>query len=260
PITEYFYNTQNGVDAYDGICALKKKWASEQSQISSTKPLDYAQLALRNLMAHNKHYDHAYAKVFQALSVVVEKGSIGGCKSANERAQAVNGRVAVLDRCLNDPSKDNELMGLLKKLAIGSPADINANASAFNREVHKQYNQTCLYGFAAFVSFLDQGAPAKLLAWTTDLFNNTKKAVIAVFSSNYGEESPETMSNLASEKASAMQAHKGMAVAMVTAWNSKSCSEYRRSMQGGRDHGVGDDDDKEGDSDGEGEGQSGPGT
>ncbi|KTD74928.1 hypothetical protein [Legionella waltersii] len=41
------------------------------------------------------HHENGYT--YQALSVFVENSSIGGCKSANERAQAVNGRVSILD-------------------------------------------------------------------------------------------------------------------------------------------------------------------
>ena len=71
-------------------------------------------------MSNNKHHSHDNAKTIQALSVFVEQAAISGCKSGNERAEAINKWVAVLDALelgLTDPIEMQALKSALEACA-----------------------------------------------------------------------------------------------------------------------------------------------
>ena len=131
-----------------------------------------AQHALAALFKAKAFTDLDNGFTYQALSVFVENASIGGCKSANERAQAVNGRVAILDFVsLNKETRD---VLLDKYLSNTKATELKTTANALENAI-KEYNlpnitknMNTLYGslnlegFQALISFVDQGGHAKL--------------------------------------------------------------------------------------------------
>lgn len=142
-------------------------------------------VALVSLFKEGAFGHHENGFTYQALSVFAEKASIGGCKSANERAQAVNGRVSILDfvsldnqaresllkRYLSDPEAER-LINLANELETSiyckNTADITKNLDAL-------YEALNLEGFQAVISFIDQGGHAKL-GTRTSIFSDTNNA------------------------------------------------------------------------------------
>lgn len=131
-----------------------------------------AKWALMHLFKENAFSHKENGFTYQALAVFVEQASLGGCKSANERAQAVNGRVAMLDFIsLNQPTRDRLLDNYLSKenakklksLANNLETNIKEqNTAALTRNLDALYEALNLEGFQALISFLDQGGHAKL--------------------------------------------------------------------------------------------------
>lgn len=159
--------------------------------------------ALAALWQKNAYEHHDNAFTYQALSVFVEQASIGGCKSANERAQAVNGRVAVLDfmslaRTTRDELLDNYLStseaSKLKQYTHDLESAIKkGDLITITKNMNAIYESLNLEGFQAVVSFIDQGGHAKL--GSRSRIPNTNNA--------------ETI-HTDVEKASAWQCHKGL--------------------------------------------------
>ncbi|CEG57881.1 hypothetical protein [Legionella fallonii] len=158
----YFSSSAEGREAKQSIQEIKKAWKSQVSPESESL-LDNVQLGLKNLMAHDLHFNHEYAKLTQVLSVYAEEASIGGCKSGNERAQAINGRVAILDSLAN--GKQSAGMTLiskaLSKLAHGGE-QVPQTAKQLKATLDSEYNKVGLQGAASLVSLVDQGASAKV--------------------------------------------------------------------------------------------------
>jgi hypothetical protein len=163
-------------------------------------------------MANNLHLDHEYSKLFQALSVFTEEASIGGCKSGNERAQAINGRVALFDALQNPdlPQGMQKIATELEQLAFGGDG-VTIAAAKLKEALDTEYNRMGLQGAASIVSLLDQGASAKVEAKEGPLWWWTSR--------NYAEEQASTMDNLHQSKAGSMQAHKSLTDMMKQAWD-----------------------------------------
>lgn len=116
------------------------------------------------------HHDNGFT--YQALSVFVEQASIGGCKSANERAQAVNGRVAILDFVSLDKGTRDKLLDnfmseaeatRLKEACDNLENNISSqNTAGITGQMNALYESLNLEGFQAVISFIDQGGHAKL--------------------------------------------------------------------------------------------------
>ncbi len=206
----YFSSSVEGHETKKSIQELKEAWKFQVPAKEETL-LDNVQLSLKNLMAHDLHFNHKYAKLVQVLSVYAEEASIGGCKSGNERAQAINGRVAILDSLAN--GKESEGMVLIRQvltdLAKGGK-DVPHAAKRLKVALDNEYNKVGLQNAASIISLVDQGASAKVEA---------KEGAVGTFTSrNYAEEQKSVMTNLHQEKAGAMQAHKSLTKMMMAAW------------------------------------------
>ncbi|MFA6301875.1 MAG: hypothetical protein WC627_01915 [Legionella sp.] len=197
----YFAASEEGKLSRQLIQDLKKEW--QKPVPSSTDDFQNAQFALRRLMAHDYHFEKSDAKTFQALSVFVEKASIGGCKSANERAQAVNNRVAVLDSAINN--NERVILNDLANLAQSSD-ELHKNVKGLKEHVQTQMDEKGLQVAASKQSLRDQGGPAKV----------TVKTATSFMDSNQAESS--SIKNLEAEKAAALQAHKGLVKGMIHVW------------------------------------------
>ncbi len=206
----FFADSPEGRKAILLIKELKADWRNEINFSSIDNIAENAKLGLKNIMANNLHWRHENAKIVQVLSVFSEKVSLGGCKSGNERAQAINGRVALLDDLLNKDEKDMPEMDVLYYLATtaqsGSPIAVN-NIAALKKSVDALYNERGLQSAMSLVSLVDQGGPAKVEAKPEGLY----------VSRNFAEEKIDTIDNLSQKNSSRFQAHKKLTGMMFDA-------------------------------------------
>lgn len=135
-----------------------------------------ARNALAALFTAGAFSHHKNGFTYQALSVFVAGASIGGCKSANERTQAVNGRVAILDFVSLPKAERDKILGTytngheLRRLTDLADnlenavllANPGTSASGITKSLNALYESLNLEGFQAVVSFIDQGGHAKL--------------------------------------------------------------------------------------------------
>lgn len=216
---KYFSESEQGKSVIKVIQNLKHKWQKETPDVSQEEDsVTLAKGCLKKLMAQDAHFTHEYAKLIQALSVYVEPASLGGCKSGNERAQAINGRVLMLDAM----KPGSPMHTQLKALASAQSYHAMGAAEGLKQILDNTYNDQALYGAASVVSLVDQGAPAKVEAKPKGLH----------ISRNYAEESESTMTNLQQKKAGQMQAHKGLTKHMQGAWLGHPDSLWRYMSSG----------------------------
>jgi hypothetical protein len=223
----YFHNSIQGKQAVaviselkenlnQGIISENKKELESKSREENVNSLNgndipaLAKNALQKLFSQDKHFDHKYAKLIQTLSVFCEEFSIGGCKSANERAQAINGRVWALLRLEHEllPNKKQTASKEAKITAqelIDELKSDSFDAARLSKALDSYYNEYGLQAGPSKVSLLDQGGPSKLQSVSqAGWMPNT----------NYGESAK--LSYLYQTKASKMQAHKGLAGRLKT--------------------------------------------
>ncbi|CEK11475.1 hypothetical protein [Legionella hackeliae] len=218
---EYFSSSPQGKGAIAEIQDLKNLWKTGLEKIDNTF-VAQAQNSLKLLIANDLHFNHDYAKLIQSLSVFVEEASLVGCKSGNERAQAINGRVSILDAVLNAEHLTNDGKAIKESVEKFSTADsqnINEVADRLKLALDTVYNKIGLQTAASIVSLVDQGASAKVEAKPGHPF---------YVSRNYAEEKASVLPNLQQTKAGAMQAHKGLASSMASAWSGHPVSWWSR--------------------------------
>ncbi len=229
---EYFSQTQEGINAKEKIDTIKSL-LNKNNNLEENSLLSNIQTSLEKMLAHNLHHT-ADGRLIQTLSVFLEKVSLVGCKSGNERAQMVNGRVAILDALLN--AKPDKLSPITKQLFESLETNFIelANAVTFDDAENKAlvleatldevYNELGLQSGASLVSLVDQGSTAKVEARPDGNYFNT----------NFAEASTSVMTNLAQSKAGAMQAHKGLtdymraeSGARYTSWEIMTANAFR---------------------------------
>lgn len=222
----YFSDTTFGSKARSLIKEIKQNSKSTYDIDEYKDSFKFqAKCALKRLIAFDLHHEHKYAKLVQSLSVFVEDASIGGCKSANERAQAINGRVAILDLVANNSNylPLEEIYNLKDKfLLLGSANkdDFKKTADHLLKNLDKLFDDYGEQLAPSMISLEDQYAGAKLEVIPTvqDVRSKSKSFkdwIKSKFSSNYGEES--SLKNLQQSKTGAMQAHKDASKSMQQA-------------------------------------------
>ncbi len=222
---KYFSESESGKEAISKIQELKTEWAENQEIIpapESPNMLENAKRTLKHLMVNNLHFNKDYSILFQSLSVFVEEASIGGCKSGNERAQAINGRVAILDSINNidprDLSEDEAIINQILGYKVINSKDIKTVADELKNALDRVYNEKGLQAGVSAISELDQGAAAGVQA---------KKPFFNI-SRNFAEVKQSVMTNLHQAKSKVMQAHKSMTEMMVGASDGHSKSFWSR--------------------------------
>lgn len=217
----FFADSQEGRTAILCINELKADWRNEINFSPTDNIVTNAKLALKNIMANNLHWRHENAKLVQALSVFSEKASLGGCKSGNERAQAINGRVALLDDLLNKTEKDVQEQQVIWNLAVLARCGSKIaaiNVAALRKSIDTLYNERGLQSAMSLVSLVDQGGPAKVEA----------KPRGPYVSRNYAEEQSDTINNLSQKNSSLFQAHKQLTDMMFDAIDGNRQSWWAR--------------------------------
>jgi copper chaperone CopZ len=205
----YFSKSSRGKTCLDEINKIKTAIKTEITKTETTisvknSPekikLQKIQAALLQIFANNLHEDHQYAKLTQALSIFLENASIAGCKSGNERAQAVNGRVAILDAFVSGKLEveGKEIKPALDNLFTATGKEIPKKMKCLNDAIDSAYNKHGLQGAPAVISLMDQGASAKV------------NPNVGGFNTNNAEAPKSIMTNLWQHFAGKMQAHKGL--------------------------------------------------
>lgn len=212
----YFSQSSEGNLAKSKIDQLKAKWATEPVSLENMDLTNKAKAALRVMVANDLHQSHEFTKLFQSMSVFVEQASIGGCKSGNERAQAINGRVALFDSVVNKP--DDPLVKAIENLAT-APAGTAFSVAQDLKSAQDSLYDKHLQSAAGLISNVDQGAAAKVKAQNKAHSKSDR---------NYAE---EPLDHLSQSGAGQMQAHKGLSVAMAEAWgHPMSFGKYIKSQ------------------------------
>ncbi|KTC91461.1 hypothetical protein [Fluoribacter dumoffii] len=225
----FFSASPQGKEAIALIQDIKKGWESQQLGAEAVNPVESAKAALKKMMANNLHHQHEYSKLIQALSIFVEEASIAGCKSGNERAQAINGRVAIFDHEAGN-LEESEIFATMNLLAVSEGETVINETEKLKRLMDEQYDKRLQSG-VSLISDVDQGASAKVNARKTldgvSWYAVPFVAIVNFFSNqsrNIAEES--SLQNLSQGKAGKMQAHKGLTKQMADSWEPKSLGSY----------------------------------
>ena len=209
---QFFYESVEGKEAINLIQKIKDRLEQPCIVPPEDNILGNAATCLRYLVAFDDlHFDKKYAKLMQSLSVFLEPHSIGGCKSANERAQSINGRVAVFDSLLLTPVNEYtpEQIYLMQALNKFGNNPNGEHADLLKTALDRAFNKSGLQTALTLISLVDQGAGAKA---------QVKEHGIQSLNGNKFEE--EELTNYRQSKTSDMQAHK-----KLTKYMKKACSE-----------------------------------
>lgn len=220
----YFKDSQQGLQTRKDLKMKKEQWKVIEPMHPSNHLPTLAVQSLFKMMANNHHENKQFGMLSQALSVFVEEMSLAGCKSANERYQAVSGRVGLLkaitqQRLPLTPEKEAVITSLKNYVAgTGTVAEVQAS-------LDKAYNKHYLQNAVAEISEEDQGASSKVNATS----NKKERGVITEFDTNYAESG--YLTRLFQKCSSAMQAHKAGLVKIFTELFSGKAQELNQERQ-----------------------------
>ncbi|MFC3909257.1 hypothetical protein ACFORL_09250 [Legionella dresdenensis] len=197
----YFKNSEAGVNTVRLIENYRTSWAVAEFDNLSADFNNLAVLCLLKMFADGSYKKKQFGMLMQTLSVFSEPISQAGCKSANERYQAVAGRVELLKSLSVDPNltpeKQNVIDAMKGYIAGKSPLDY------VQYRLDTAYNLYNLQGAAASFSTEDQGGPSKVQSTK----NRNKPGVInEMVNTNYAETG--YLTRLQQTNASELQAHK----------------------------------------------------
>ncbi|MDA8561949.1 hypothetical protein N9L02_02410 [Gammaproteobacteria bacterium] len=167
---------------------------------------NFVDLAAKVLAKLLSSPDNAYSKLenglfTQALSVYLEKASMSGCKSANERYALVAGREEMF-KSLSLKSKDEMTV---KEYDLFKALNDFANGKHLSHLIEKTdivYNENHLYDAASANACIDSGGPSKIKITRSDIVSKLKNVNTNVV------ENHKTVTYLASEHCGKLQAHK----------------------------------------------------
>jgi hypothetical protein len=156
-----FSQSNQGKIAASLVSTIKQSLTAVDVPIADT----HSQLeqCLRNIVAGNFHFNKNYSRLVQSLSVFIEPHSLSGCKSANERAQSINGRVCVLDLLLLTPEleRTKEQNDLIQAITECAQDGSEASVENLRKTLAIAFNESLLQGGATLISLVDQGSGAK---------------------------------------------------------------------------------------------------
>ncbi len=163
---KYFHHSKEGKKAIKKLKLFKKEMKEKREPVRDKVTLkELAANTLYRLLVSKSYRTKKLGMLVQALSVFLEEASIAGCKSANERYQAVSGRVDLLKSINNrqGPYSQEEQM-LVDALYAASRGEGDKAFTALQKAMDKAYMHHNLYGAASAFSCEDQGASAKVQA------------------------------------------------------------------------------------------------
>lgn len=211
---EFFNDSSEGKAAIKELIRFKNSIKTGAIALNIGTEPTLKELAAKTLLkafGTNQHWDLQYGMLLQSLSVYSQQVSMYGCKSANERFQAVSNRVSLLrniehykkleknyfhDAELFLNANEKNLITALSNFANGNEEKLTTVQHALNQT----YNTSTLYGPSTTVSFVDQGAGSKLKSK-----KRRGKLKFRDIDTNIGETDLDRLHN----NAGWMQAHKG---------------------------------------------------
>lgn len=216
----YFKDSSHGKNSIEILEDQKNLWKDSLDMVPATNIQDLCLQALFKMTMTNDYQNKQFGALVQALSIFVEPMSQAGCKSANERYQAVSGRVELL-KSLDGMNPENHseyhkaIVSTLQGYVKGEIKTKKLQAA-----VDIAYNKHNLYGASIF-SAEDQGAGSKVKATK----NKKNPGEISEINTNYAE--TNFLTRLFQEFAASMQAHK----AKLTKEFTKLFSEVRAAAK-----------------------------
>lgn len=221
----YFKDSSEGINCIEQLKTFKEEIKKISTASQNTDSL--TKLAANSVLlmfAYNWHWDKQYGMLIQSLSIFLEKISMAGCKSANERYLAVCGRVELLhgleskpvitlpneSAAATDSDKEKEKLQKLvmehtEKLKnalqtfITQPQN-KANINALQITLDTAYNALNMYNSSMFISEADQGAGPK------GKVSQSKDGLIKEIDTNYYETNPASF--FQQKNAGNIQVHK----------------------------------------------------
>ena len=225
-IGAYFHKTEAGHSVRDELKKHKNEWISAHLNTSPHDTMDALVIkALFKMYSKNMHRDIQFGMLAQALSIYVEPISQSGCKSANERYQAVSGRVELLKSIGSRRFDELSVEEREVKNALRDIIDGRGSFAKLQEHLDKAYNQHNLQGAVAAVSMEDQGASSKVQATK----NRKTPGVITELNTNIAETG--FLSRLHQTCSSAMQSHKANLAGIFKQLFKPDEHTERRSMQ-----------------------------
>ena len=198
----YFKDSAQGKQAILALQQQKQAIHRFLPMLNAGENTPLEQLLTRVLFkafAQNQHCHKQFGMLIQSLSIFLSSQSQAGCKSANERYQAVCGRVDLLNGMLREGSLSKDEKNLMQ--ALSNYANNKAPLRSVQRAFDKAYSHRNLQASATHFSLEDQGGPSKLRASKHD--DNGR---IRELNTNVGESFD--VDNLSAKHASPLQAHK----------------------------------------------------
>ncbi|QBR84958.1 hypothetical protein E3983_11715 [Legionella israelensis] len=200
--THYFSSSKEGEDLIKILNEKKAEWKENKPLSARGNLSDMVVKTLFNMYSQNAHYNKQFGMLIQALSVFVEPMSEAGCKSANERYQAVSGRVELLksisSRKWEELSEaEQDLVLELDRFAVEG-----GGCEKLQECMDVAYNLYNLQGSVASISEEDQAASSKIKSSK----NKANEGVISEYNTNVAETS--RLTRLSQKNSSSMQSHK----------------------------------------------------
>ncbi|MGL5741308.1 MAG: hypothetical protein ACRCXC_01520 [Legionella sp.] len=199
----YFHETDTGRIVKSILDQRKELWNQVPIENHASDSLNtLAVKALFKMYAKNAHRNPQFGMLAQTLSVFVEPMSMTGCKSANERYQAVSGRVELLKSIDSRPESDLSREESNLKKALKNIINGKGTLAQLQECMDRAYNRHNLQGAAAGISEEDQAAGSKVEATQ----NKTNPGVISEWDTNVAES--WYLNKLFQSECSPMQSHK----------------------------------------------------
>lgn len=225
--SRYFHPSWQGKELAKMLKAKKAAWLENKAVSAAENLNDIVVQALFKLYCQNDHYNKQFGMLIQALSIFVEPMSQAGCKSANERYQAVAGRVELLKSLSLRPEEEQsdlekQLVAELKRFAVEG-----GSCEKLQQCMDLAYNAHNLQGAAASFSEEDQGASSKVKASK----NKEKAGVISEIDTNVAETS--YLTRLSQKNSSSMQTHKAKLAGKYTELFKAKISEQQSATSHG---------------------------
>ncbi|MDF1795894.1 MAG: hypothetical protein P1U63_05070 [Coxiellaceae bacterium] len=208
PKPVYFYKSKVGKTV---VASLRSLNAAAMPSIETSKQDPIESLVTKvvcRMHATGEYRNPKFGLVVQAMLVFLQDKTLYGCKSANERFKAVEGRVDLLHVLALAETHGEGLSDQHSELrdALRHYCNRTGNVEQLQVALDGALDAHCLYGAGMFVSSADQGGSPKTLSFESvsrspSFFKSPKRAV----NTNYAETSLAWKQT----KASKWQAHKG---------------------------------------------------
>lgn len=196
----YFRTSKQGGLLIEKLIEEKANWQQTPYNYSNNLQAMIVQALFK--MTMTDHYQNKqFGMLVQTLSIVVEPISQAGCKSANERYQAVAGRVELL-KSISIKTNHNDYDAIKIKLVNYLEHGNLSNLAELQETIDTIYNNCNLQGAAAVISLEDQGAASKVKPTA----NTTNRGIVKEINTNYAE--TNFLSNLKQSCAHKLQTHK----------------------------------------------------